>query len=326
MTAKGLGSLAYATENPRWIWSDGEFVPWERALVHVNGVGHASVAAVFEGIKAYVGWDGSTLSAFRLDDHLSRLFQSARVCRLDVPFDIDQARDAVLELLRVNECRVDTYIRPWIFPAGLIREVMVPAGTRCHLVIDSWPFRSSLSADQGCRAAVSSWTRPSDASMPARVKAFSNYHNGRLALIEARENGHDFPILLNDRRKVSEGPSSCVGLVIGGQVVTPSLTSDVLNSITAATVADLCRELGIDMVHREVDRTELYLADELFLMGTGVEVLPVAAIDGMPVGDGRPGPVTLRVRQAYADLVRGATATSPPAWLSAVSLSPMPTR
>ncbi|GAB7038412.1 MULTISPECIES: aminotransferase class IV [Catenuloplanes] len=315
-----LSSLAHAPGNPDWIWKDGEFVPWDKALVHVNGVGHASVPAVFEGIKAYVSRDGARLSAFRLADHLARLFRSARVCRLDVPFDLGQVHDAALELLRINRYREDVYLRPWIFPEGVIREVMVPAGARCHLVIDSWPFRTSLAAERGCRAAVSSWTRPADASMPARVKAFANYHNGRLALIEARENGHDFPIMLNERRKISEAPSSCIGLLIDGQVVTPSSTSDVLQSLTAATVADLCAELGIGVVHREVDRTELYLADELFLMGTGVEVLPITAIDGRPVGDGRPGPVTLRIRQAYADLVRGVTATRHPGWLSSVPL------
>ncbi|WP_433041691.1 aminotransferase class IV [Dactylosporangium sp. CS-033363] len=313
-----LASLAHASGNPRWIWSDGKIIAWDQATVHVNAAGHAGVTAVFEGIKAYVGRDGGHLQAFRLDDHLARLLHSARICRLDVPFDLAEARAGVLELLRVNEYRTDTYVRPWIFPEGVIREVMVPDGARCRLVIDSWPFQSALGADRGCRAAVSSWTRPADASTPARVKAFSNYHNGRLALIEARQNGHDFPILLNDRRKVSEAPSSCVALVRDGQVVTPSLTSDVLQSITASTVAELCAELGIALVHREVDRTELYLADELFLMGTGVEVLPIGTIDGMPVGDGAAGPVTSRIRRAYQDLVRGSGSPAHAGWLSPV--------
>jgi branched-chain amino acid aminotransferase len=312
-------SLAHGAGHPAWIWRNGEFVPWKEALVHVNAVGHASTASVFEGIKAYVSADGSRLLAFRLADHLTRLYQSVRICRLDVPFEPAELHEAALRLLRINECRVDTYIRPWIFPEGVIRETMVPAGTRCEVVIDTWPFRSALTSEEVCRATVSSWLRPADITTPARVKAFSNYHNGRFAMLEARANGHDYPILLNDRRKLSEGPSACVALVNDGAVTTPSLTSDVLGSITVSTVASLAETLGLSMVRREVDRSELYLADELFLMGTGVEILPITTMDGLPVGDGKPGPVTLQIRDAYASLVRGEDARHT-GWCSAVPL------
>ncbi|MFD9947608.1 branched-chain amino acid transaminase [Nonomuraea sp. NPDC059023] len=315
-----LDSLAArGSGHPEWIWRDGALVPWEQATVHVNAVGHASVAAVFEGIKAYLAADGRRLLAFRLDDHLRRLFDSARLCRLDLPGGVDDLREAILGLLRANACRTDTYIRPWAFPRGVIREQMVPAGTRCEIVVDSWPFHSHLLTPRGCRAAVSSWIRVSDASMPPRAKTFSNYHNGRLAMMEARENGHDWPILLNDRHKVSEGPGACVALVRDGTVITPSLTSGLLAGLTRDSVCALTRDLGLALEEREVDRSELYLADEVFFMGTAWEILPVTAVDGRRVGDGTMGPVTARLEREYAAIVRGRSERHPE-WLTEIPL------
>jgi branched-chain amino acid aminotransferase len=302
-----LGTLASpALEHPQWIWRSGRMVPWEDAQIHVNAVGHASTAAVFEGIKAYRSADGSALLAFRLDEHLRRLQDSARICRLELPFDRKTLRDAAVDVLRANRYCKDAYVRPWAFPAGVIREQMVPAGSVCEVIVDSWPFQSALDQDRaGCRAGVSSWIRISDASMPPRVKAFSNYHNGRLALMEARENGHDWPILLNARHQLSEGPGACIALVRDGVVLTPSLTSGVLDSITRASALALLDELTIPSVERAVDRTELYLADELFFMGTAWEILPITTVDGMTVGDGRPGRITQRLAETYADVIRG---------------------
>ncbi|GGK22160.1 branched chain amino acid aminotransferase [Pilimelia terevasa] len=308
MTAAASRSEALAsagTAEPEWLWRSGSLVPWREARVHVNAVGHASVAAVFEGVKAYLAADGRRLLVFRLEDHLRRLYDSARICRLALPYDLDTLRGAVCGLLTANGYRQDAYLRPWAFPQGVIREQMVPAGTICEVLVDSWPFRSLLEAGGGCRAAVSSWQRISEAAMPPRVKAFSNYHNGRLALMEARENGHDWPIMLNERAKVSEGAGACLALVRDGEVVTPSLTSGVLPGITRDTVLTLLRDLGVRVREREVDRSELYLADELFFMGTAWEILPVTAVDGLTVGDGVPGPLSRRLAAAYTDLVRG---------------------
>ncbi|TDC84971.1 branched-chain amino acid transaminase [Micromonospora sp. KC606] len=300
-----LDSLASpAADRPEWIWRSGRLVLWEQAQIHVNAVGHASTAAVFEGIKAYRADDGRLL-LFRLDEHLRRLSDSARICRLDLPYTLSELRAAVFELLRGNGYREDAYVRPWAFPSGLIREQMVPAGSVCEVVIDSWPFRSRLDTGRGCRAGVSSWQRISDAAMPPRVKAFSNYHNGRLAMMEAQENGHDWPILLNERHKVSEGPGACIALVRNGTVITPSLTSGVLESITRDTVLRLLEESGEPVIEREVDRSELYLADELFFMGTAWEILPITSVDGLQVGAGRPGSVTQRLAAEYTRLVRG---------------------
>jgi branched-chain amino acid aminotransferase len=153
---------------------------------------------------------------------------------------------------------------------------------------------------------VSSWRRIEDDVLPPRVKAFSNYHNSRLAAIEATANGYDRTLLLNGRGKVTEGPGSCVALVRHGAVITPSLTSGVLESITRASLLRLLPEaLDIPMLEREVDRTELYVADELFYMGTGWEVLPIYEVDRIRVGEGRMGPVTAAIDRAYHDVVYG---------------------
>ncbi|MFF9644137.1 branched-chain amino acid transaminase [Kitasatospora aureofaciens] len=287
-----------------WIWRSGRLQPWGEATIHVNAVGHASVAAVFEGIKAYLAEDGENLLLFRLEDHLDRLYHSARICRVEIPYTRDELAEAILGLLKANRASADTYIRPWAFPEGLIREQMVPAGVRCEVVVDSWPFQSGFKRE-GCRAAVSSWLRVTDASTPPRVKAFSNYHNGRLALMEARENGHDWPILLNEQHKVSEGPGACIAMVRDGVVVTPSLSSGVLESITRSTALTLLAEEGYEVDERPVDRTELYLADELFFLGTAWEVLPITTVDGLRVGNGTAGPVTERLYELYFSLVRG---------------------
>jgi len=307
-------------DRPQWIWRSGRLVPWEAALVHVNAVGHASVAAVFEGVKAYLSHDATSLLLFRLDDHVDRLYASARICRLNLPYDRRTVSDAAVALVLANGYRRDVYLRPWAFPMGVIQEQMVPGGVDCEVVVDSWPFETGLGVERGCRAAVSSWLRVSDAAMPPRVKAFSNYHNGRLAMLEARENGHDWPILLNDRLKVSEGPGACIALVRDGVVITPSLTSSVLESITRATVLTLLAELGVPAVEREVDRSELYLADEVFFMGTGWELLPVWTVDGLQVGGGQTGPVTKQVEREYARLVRGQSREHRD-WLTEVKLA-----
>lgn len=290
---------------PQWIWRSGRLEPWEQATIHVNAVGHASVAAIFEGIKAYRSADGSRLLVFRLDDHLRRLLDSARICRLRLPFTVADLRSAAIGLLQANSYADDTYLRPWAFPQGVIMEAMVPQDADCEVIVDSWPFRSNLREPRGCRAAVSSWRRISESAMPPRAKAFANYHNGRLAMMEARTNGHDWPIMLNDRGKVCEGPGACVALVRDGVVITPALTSGLLDSITRASALTLLREAGLAVEEREVDRSELYLADELFFLGTAWEILPVTTIDGLLVGDGAMGAVVRRLEQDYSDVVRG---------------------
>lgn len=295
-------------EHPRYLWRNGQVVSWADSTAHVTSVGHASVSSVFEGIKAYWSPRHEELFVFRLRDHMVRMMESLKIVRLGTEYSVDEMVDAVLALLRANQTRRDTYIRPWVFARGVIREQMVPPDAPTEFVIDTWPFNSKMLTERGCRACISSWTRISDNSMPPRAKVFSNYHNGRLGIVEATVKGFDWPIFLNDRFKVTEGPGACLALVRGGRLVTPTVSSGLLDSVTRATILTLAQELEIPAVEREVDRTELYIADEMFYLGTGWEILPVVEVDGTRIGDGRMGPMTRRIEQAYHDLVRGATA------------------
>ena len=295
-----------ADEHPRSLWFDGSIVPWQEAKVHVNAVGHASVSSIFEGIKAHWSAEREQLYVFRLDEHLQRLVDGARIVRLECMYSVDDLRGAITDLLVANEARSDTYIRPWLFARGTIYEHLVPVDAPTHCAVDTWRFVSRLRQERSCRACVSSWRRIGESAMPARLKVFSNYHNGRLAMIEAHTNGYEWPILLNDRGKVSEAPGACIAMVRRGRLVTPTVTNEILESITRETILELAaKELGVVVDEREIDRTELYVADELFFVGTGWEILPIVEVDGLRIGDGRMGPVAAALDRVYDDALRG---------------------
>jgi branched-chain amino acid aminotransferase len=301
-----------------FIWRNGEIIPWQEALVHVRSVGHASVSSVFEGIKAYWNAEESQLFVFRLSEHIQRLLHSIKIVRLHNRFSIQDLIKGAVDILRSNQTRQDTYIRPWCFIEGIVYEQIAPADSPTEMIIDTWPFQSAMLGERGCRVCLSSWVRISDNVLPPRVKAFSNYHNSRFAAMEAVSNGYDWPLILNERQKVTEGPGACVALVRNGTVITPNIASGLMESITRDTAIRLLSEkLNVEVIEREVDRTELYIADELFFIGTGWEVLPILEIDKLAVNDGRMGPVTKALDRAYHDVVRGVDKTYMD-WLSPV--------
>src|SRR5581483_175081 len=302
-----ISSVASAdAKHPEFIWRNKEIVSWEKAMVHVNSVGHASVSSVFEGIKAYWNKEEQQLYIFRLREHMQRMLDSFRMVRLGNELSLEELENGVIDILRANKTKQDTYIRPWAFAKGFVHEQMVPADAPTEVVIDSWPFQTHMLTDRGCKVCISSWTRISDNVMPPRAKVFSNYHNGRMALMEAKTNGFDYPVFLNERHKITEGPGACVAMVRNGKVVTPNTTSGILESITRESLLRLIPEvLNVQVIEREVDRTELYVADEIFFIGTGWEVLPIVNIDGLTVGNGKMGPVARAIDRAYHDVVRG---------------------
>jgi branched-chain amino acid aminotransferase len=263
------------------------------------------MGAVFEGIKAYWHAPEAELYALQFPEHYDRFVDSMRLQRMALRWTAQELIEASLELLRANEVTQDVYVRPMAY-FGETTWFSTCAESSTDVLIWTAPFESVLGSERTFTAGVSSWTRLGDNTMSPRIKCISNYQNSRMALIEANRHGYDFPILLNDQQKVSEGPASCLFLVRDGVAITPAITSGILESVTRRTVLAMCREdLDIPTEEREVDRTELYLADEIFFCGTGAEIQPVREIDGYAVGDGGIGPITRRIEAAYHDMVRG---------------------
>jgi len=297
----------YTEEIADYIWRNGDIIPWKEATIHVNSVGHASVAGVFEGIKAYWNEKEEQLYVFRLPEHMQRFTQSIRMVRFGFDYSVTDLNNAVLELLKVNKYRRSVYVRPYIFQKGMVRELLqaVP-GKPVETIIDSWPFQSYQDSSLPLNVGVSSWMRIADNVMPPRLKAFSNYHNGRLAAMEANVGGYDWPILLDSTGKVTEGPGACLLMVRNGKVIAPPITSGILESVTRDTVKILIEEeLKIPFIERVVDRTELYLADEVFFVGTGWEIKPVASVDRIIVKDGKVGEITSHIQDLYKKVVTG---------------------
>jgi branched-chain amino acid aminotransferase len=307
--------------NP-YLWRSGEIVPTEEATIHVRSVGHASVSSVFEGINAYRSATDGTLNIFRLGDHLQRLVDSTRLARLDPTFSLDELVRATVALLQRNKTSADTHIRPWTFAAGNPIEQMVQADVPTETIIDSWPFSSGLETGREKTAAITSWRRVSAGSMPPRVKAFANYHNGRLGNIDAQSRGADWPIFLNEHDQVTESSGATIALVKDGIFYTPAMSSGILQGVTRETVLEILRDdLGISAVETSLDRTDLALADEVMFLGTSAEILPIVAVDGRTVGAGTAGPVTTRLREEYTAVLRGRRPARM-GWLTPVPGSP----
>lgn len=292
------------------VWWDDKLVPWDSATIHVTQIGTASVSSVFEGIRAYLNPQTQQLAIFRLDAHLRRFLQSIRLVRLECEYTLENLHDAAVALMRANKPETDVYLRPFAYAES--RTFGSATSTLAHVIMHVTDWESKLKTDVVSHAAVSSWTRLTDNQMAPRVKASANYLNSRYASEEARRNGYDHAILLTPQGKVAEGPGMCLMLVRDGKIVTPPVTGGILESITRETVMQIAREkLDLAVVEREVDRTELYAADEAFFCGTGIEVVPIVSVDRLNLGGGEPGEITQRVLTAYHDIVRGIDSSYP---------------
>lgn len=294
-----------ATGTPQWAWMNGAFIPFEECRLHVRTQAVALAASVFEGVRAYWNPEQGQLYTFELDRHVARLRESMKIMRMRTVIPADFA-ETCLELLRRNGFREDVHYMPTAYlgvPDGNV--AMGPTSDE-GLFITAVARPPGKALDAGKSVCVSSWRRISDASMPPRVKAAGNYQNSRLALHAAWADGYDDAVLLNANGTVAEAAGSCLMMVRRGEVCTPPVTAGILESITRASLIRLFADkLGRQTIEREIDRTELYLAEEVFLCGSGMEVVPVIAVDRLPVGDGRKGPVTAAIQDAYFRVARG---------------------
>jgi branched-chain amino acid aminotransferase len=284
------------------VYMDGEFVPWNEARLHVFSPAVKYGAAVFEGIRGYWNADLGKMFLFRLREHMERMELSQRIMRFERIVPADELMDATVELMRRNDFRNSVHIRPTVYVGGDGESyARGPIGSFITAIERGTPKK----VVEGSRAQISSWRRIPDSVMPARAKANANYNNSRYAGIQARRDGYDSAIFLNEQGKVSEGQGMCLFLVRNGVAITPSITSDILESITRETVITLLREEGIRVEERDVDRSEFFAAEEAFFCGTGAEITPIVDVDGDPIGSGSRGPLTERLQQIYFDIAFG---------------------
>ncbi len=295
-----------AGHHPEYLWINGEQQRWEDATVHVAELGWSTIGAVFEGIRGYWNAEEEMLYVFRLQEHLERLMRSMKLVRLPIHYSVEELTKATVDLLQANDVRDDVYIFPLAYTKDSYTSRYDRPEVDSSIHILTRPMPSHLDSGMEMSAKVSSWRRISEDVMPPRVKNLSNYRNGQLARMESLLDGYDTSIILNSVGKVAEAPGACVMLIRDGKLITPDLTSSVLESITRDALIVLAREsLGLEVEERPVDRTELYLADEVFLCGTAAEISPVVSVDKYPVGTGSTGPVTRQLEKIFDDALRG---------------------
>jgi branched-chain amino acid aminotransferase len=289
-----------------FVWMDGEIVPWDQAKIHVAAETVIRGENVFEGMRAY--WNDAEGQLFILKnaEHLKRLRQSAKIMRMSIPYSDRELTDAFIELLRRNRFREGVHFRPVVYFDQGEPHSWKPEEIRTGVFVLAFARPHAPSIFSGIKSCISTWRRNSDLASPSRVKAAANYHNSRLAHVEARMNGFNTPIMLNDRGEIAESPGSCFMMVREGTVITPPITADILESITRTTLIGLFRdELKVPVVEREIDRSEVYIADEAFFCGSGAEVQPIVSVDHYPVGDGTVGPLTKRMQELYFGIAAG---------------------
>ncbi|MGQ9603277.1 MAG: branched-chain amino acid transaminase [bacterium] len=290
---------------PKFAFFEGKFVPIDQAKISIMTHAFNYGTGAFEGIRAYWNEKDSQLYVFRMPEHYDRLHQSCRILKIDLPYTTIELCELTCELLRKEGYKQDTYIRPIAYKAS------EGIGVRLHDLDDSFcvfavPFGRYIEREEGARAAVSSWRRVDDNTAPARAKITGIYVNSALSKTEVIERGFDEAIVLTQDGHVSEGSAENIFLVRDGVLVTPAPFENILEGITRKTIMHIAKkEFGIETVERQIDRSELYIADEVFFCGTGVQVAAVVEIDGRPVGDGKIGPICKKLRDLYFDIAKG---------------------
>jgi branched-chain amino acid aminotransferase len=290
----------------RFIWLNGEYVEWPEAKIHVSTDTVLRGGNVFEGLRAYASPGRQQMFIFRLEEHLDRLWDSMKVMRMTLPYSREELAAACTGIVARNDFHEDLQIRLTAYFGEGPLYAFEPDKIFTGAFILALPRQSLLDTPTGIVCCVSSWRRISDNVMPPRVKAGANYHQSRLVSVQAKLDGYDNAIMLNDQDKVSEGPGACLIIVRDGRPITPGVTSGILEGITRRTLGEIfAAEMNLTLIEREIDRTELYVADEAFYCGSAYEILPITSIDRYPIGDGRIGPVCRQIRTLYNDVVRG---------------------
>ncbi len=283
---------------------DGELVPWDKATVHVMSHSLHYGSAVFEGLRCYNTERGSRI--FRLEDHVKRFFNSAKIYGMPIPFQPNDISNAIKQTIRENKID-ECYIRPIAF-YGWEEAGVNPKGNKVHVAIAVWPWSSYLGEEglkQGIRCQVSTWARIDNRSMPSIAKIAANYANSLLAKTESQRLGFNEAILLNSEGNVTEGSGENIFVVKNSGITTPPLSAGILPGITRDSTIQLARNTGYQVKEENFSRSDMLIADEVFFSGTAAEITPIREIDGVKIGIGSRGPITEKIQAKYFDIVRG---------------------
>jgi branched-chain amino acid aminotransferase len=286
------------------IWMDGKLIDWEDAKVHVLTHALHYGTGVFEGIRAYETPKGP--GVFRLTDHMKRLFRSAQVYMIKIPYTLEEIVAAAKETVRVSGLK-SCYVRPLVI-GGYGEMGLNPLNAPINVAIAVWPWGTYLGDDcleNGARLIISSWRRPDPNVLPGGAKATGQYINSGLAKVEAIKGGYDDAIMLGPDGTVAEGTGENLFIVRDTTLLTPPESSGILMGVTRESVMTIARDLGYEVVERKLVRSDIYTADEVFLTGTAAEVTPVREVDERPIGSGTRGPITKEIQQTYFSAVKG---------------------
>ncbi|HXG74216.1 MAG TPA: branched-chain amino acid transaminase [Candidatus Nitrosotenuis sp.] len=286
------------------IWMNGRLVPFKDAKVHVLTHALHYSTAVFEGIRCYNTSKGSAI--FRLPEHVDRFFRSAKMYSMKMQFSKEQITDAIVKTVKASTLK-ECYIRPIAY-YGYGTMGLTPTPNKVDVAIACWEWKigeSKAGKVTGAKCKISSWLRIDSRSQPMQAKAASNYANAALARMEALKNGYDEAIMLNYHGKVTEGSAENIFVVKNGDVFTPPLTSGILEGITRDSVIQLIRSEGVNLIERDLDRDDLFSADEIFMTGTAAEVKSVTQVDDIIIGDGKMGQMTKKLQGAFMDAAMG---------------------
>ncbi|MDE0899853.1 MAG: branched-chain amino acid transaminase [Longimicrobiales bacterium] len=299
-----MGAVGF--QEADYIWKDGKYVGWHDANIHLLSTAVQFGTSVFEGIRAYETAKGPAI--FRLDAHIDRLMDSAKIYRMLPEYSAEQLRDVCVDIIRKNALR-NCYIRPMIL-RGYGTPGLNPTLSPLETYVAAWGWGTYLGEEaltKGVDVCVSSWQRMAPNTFPARAKAGGHYVNAQLMKMEAVQNGYVDAIALGTGGLVSEGSGMNIFLVDEGKIISPVLDGTSLVGLTRGAVIKLAEDLGYEVVERPVPREELYTVDEIFFTGTAAEVTPVASVDRIEIGSGKAGPITLDIQRRFLDTVRGET-------------------
>jgi len=283
---------------------EGDYVPLAEARVSIMTHGFLYGTAVFEGIRAYWNADHGQLYALRVREHVERMRDSARIMLMTGLPAVDELCGQVVEVLRRNGFREDAYVRPSVYKSTRAIGVRLHALEHAYYIL-SIPFGDYVDTAVGVRIGTVSWRRTGDVSIPSRAKIVGSYVNPAFSKTEAMLNGFDEALVLTHDGHVSEGSAENIFIVRGGRLLTPPVSDDILEGITRAGIIEIAADLGIPLVERSIDRSEIYIADEAFFCGTGAQISPIIEVDHRPIGSGAVGPITARIKDRYFDIVRG---------------------